>query len=252
MKHVVALSLLFPIIVSFTTTVVAIDATDTATSDTNKTKQIEELKERLATKVAQLRQTQRKALFGNVKSVSLTSITIETKTKDVKIELSDPVTVIDSVDGKRTKRTTDDIKNGSIVCVFGEYDASLDLMKAKAIIIQKEPPSRVSGTVSAIDKKEYTITLVNTAGPMYIIDIERTTKTMMWEKEKGLYKGGFSKVEIGNTIFVTGTKVPKKENRVSAERILDVGNMGSVPHSPQETPASSETPTATPPTSEMP
>ncbi|MBU2543859.1 hypothetical protein KJ618_00115, partial [Patescibacteria group bacterium] len=172
-----------------------------------------------------------------VKSVSLTSITIETKTKDVKIELSDAVTVIDSADGKRTKLTLDDIKNGTIVSIFGEYDPSLDLLKAKAIIIQKEPPSRVSGTVNAIDKKEYTITLTNTAGPTYIVDIERTTKTMMWAKEKGLYKGGFSKVEIGNTIFVTGTAVPKKENRVSAIRILDIGNLSGV------TPTTTPTPT---------
>ena len=206
-------------------TTVTFAATPSATSQ-----KIEDLKDRLATKVAELRQTSRKAIYGTVKSTSITSFVVETKTKDVKIELTDEIKVIQYLKGKRTALTPEDIAKGDLVSVFGDYDTTLDLLKATFVLIQSPGPERISGTVTSRDDKEYTLTIKNSQGVTYIVDIEKSTKTLLWDREKkALVKSGFSKIVAGNVVHIVGFPVPKKELRISAERILDLGNPIATP-----------------------
>ncbi len=202
-------------------TTVAFAATPSATSQ-----KIEDLKDRLATKVAELRQTSHRAIYGAVKSTSVTSFVVETKTKDVKIEQTDDIKVIQYLNDERTALTPEDIAKGDNVTVFGDYDMTLDLLKATIVVIQSPVPERISGTVTARDDKAYTLTIKNSQEVTYIVDIEKSTKTRMWDREKKvLVKSGFSKIAAGNVVHIVGFPVPKKENRVSADRILDLGNL---------------------------
>src|SRR3989344_2430411 len=123
-----------------------------------KTQQIENLKERLATKVAQLRQVQRKAISGTIKATSISTVTVETKTSDIKIELTDEIKVFQNIKGKRTSLTTDNLEKGDHVVVFGEYDSAVDTLTAKVVIIQDPLDKRISGTMNGIDKKNFTVT----------------------------------------------------------------------------------------------
>jgi hypothetical protein len=221
----------------------ATTATSAATS-TPKANSIDDLKERLATKVAEMRQTQKKAIYGTIKTVSVSTITVETKTSDVKIELTDAIKVFQTIKEKRTTLTQEDLEKGDIVSVFGDYDSGLDLLKAKVIVIQDAPAQRISGVVTGIDKKEFTATIDIGEGKTYIVDIEKTTSVYGFDIEKGVVKGGFSKLEVGAIAHVVGTAVPKKENRISAIRFLDMGNLTGVPVTPTPT-VMSITPTAT-------
>jgi len=222
MKRHLLISLL-TLSLTITPSVFAQTATQSATN-----KKIEDLKDRLATKVAQLRQTSRRAIYGTVKSTSITSFVVETKTKDVKIELTDEIKVIQYLKGERTALTSEDIAKGDLVSVFGDYDTTLDLLKATIVVIQRPGPERISGTVTARDDKEYTVTIKNPQGVTYIVDIEKSTKTLLWDREKkGLVKSGFSKIVAGNVVHIVGFPVPKKELRMSADRILDLGNLNA-------------------------
>lgn len=205
--------------------------------------QIDDLKERLATKVAEMRQSQKKAISGTVKSITISTLTIETRTSDVKIELTDTLKVIQTIKGQRTVLTTDDIDKGDAVVVFGDYDTSLDLMKAKVIVIQNALPQRVSGKITNIDQKEFTITIETPEKQSYIIDIEKTTNIQSFLPESGVQKSGFSKIENGSTIHVTGITVPKTEHRISALRILNIGNPAG--NTPTPTPSIGVIETAT-------
>lgn len=202
-----------------------------ATSAANPTNQkIEDIKDRLATKVAELRQTSRRAIYGTVKSTSVTSFVVETKSKDVKIEQTDDIKVIQYLKGERTVLTPEDIAKGDIVTVFGDYDTTLDLLKATIVVIQSPALQRISGIVTARDDKAYTLTIKNPQEITYIVDIEKSTKTYMWDREKkALVKSGFSKIAIANLVHIVGSPVPKKENRISADRILDLGNLTATP-----------------------
>ena len=196
-------------------------ATATATPVDSKSQQIEDLKDRLATKVAELRQSKRMASYGTIKSISISTFVVETKTKDLKIELTDDLKVFQMLKGKRTELNTDNLEKGDIVSVFGEYDTTLELLQAKVVFIQSAQPIQIMGTVKETDKKEFTITMETADKTTYIIDFETTTKTSLWNGT-ALEKGGFSSFVAGDSIFVTGSSVPKKENRLSATRITDL------------------------------
>lgn len=232
-------------LLTFTLIVPVVHAQDStrAAIPTDKAQQIENLKERIATKVAELSQTQKRAIFGTVKDVSIATATIETKTKDIKIELTDDIKVIQVLKGKRTALTTDDLTKGDVVAVFGNYDATLDILKGKVIFIEGATVQHASGVVTDADKVNYTVAIKNSDGTVYTIDIETFTKTNVWDGQN-ITKAGFSKIQIGDTIHVTGSP-EKQENHISATRILDLLPLSTSPHpSPSPTPPASPTPTA--------
>lgn len=198
------------------------DKTSPTPTVSDKSKQIEDLKDRLATKVAELRQSSRRVIYGTIKSVSVSTFSVETKTKDLKIELTDEMKIFQKIKGVRTALTSDDLAKGDIVSVFGDYDETLDLLKGKVVVIQSTDPVRISGIIKETNKSDYTITIETSDKKSYVIDFETTTKTTVWNG-KELEKGGFSKLTVGDTIHVTGSTVPKKENRVSATRIVNLG-----------------------------
>ena len=227
MKKLITILLLLLIV----STVLAQTASPSATPTTAKDKQIEDLKDRIATKVAELSQTQRSAIFGKVKAVSISSATIETQTKDVKIELTDDITIFQNLKGKRTELSIEDLAKDDIVTVFGEHDATLDLLNAKVIFIQGVLPIRTAGVVTDINKTNFTLTVKPPQGPDITVDIEKFTKTTIWDGED-VAKGGFSKIIVGDTVHVAGTPVAKTENRISADRILNLGNLSGATPTP--------------------
>jgi len=235
--------------------VAAQTATPTATRGpvpaATESAQMEDLKARLATKVAELRTVVKRAMSGTVKSVSVTSATIETKTKDIKIELTDDVTVTQVISGKRTNLTAENIEVRDNVTVFGTYDETLDLLKAAYIFIESSTqPTHIAGIVADVDSEAFVLTINTAEGRSLTVDIEKTTKTSVWTKETGIAKGGFSRIAVGDTVHVTATPIAKKENSYSGIRILDLGNITGAAGTPTNTVApqasGSATPRATP------
>lgn len=188
--------------------------------------QIEDLKNRLATKAAELKQLERRALVGTVKSKTISTLTMETETKDRKIELTDDIKVFELIKGKRTTLTIDDVTPDDRITVFGDFDATLDILQAKVIVVQNGVlPTQIEGTIGEVNKPDYSFTVVTNDQKTYTVDFETVTKTNLWSADGSLVKGGFSKIIPGNIVVVTGTPVAKKTDRVSASRILNLGDL---------------------------
>mgnify|MGYP001606396858 CR=1 FL=1 len=217
-----------------------------ATTSGDKMKKLEELKDRLATKVAELRQTQRKAMFGTVLEVSLVSITLETPNKNVKLELGDNAKVVQLIKEKRTTLSTSDISKGDIITVFGEYDPTIDLLRPKIIVIQKKPAKHIRGKIKEINKTDFSISVETNDAQVYIVDIESTTRSLWWTSAGGTVKSGFSKFTVGDTVLVSGQPIPKKDMRISADRVVNIGSLSPTAIQSIETPAPISTPSATP------
>lgn len=205
---------------------------------------IDDLKERLATKVAELRQTQKKAIAGTVKETAISTFTVETVGSNMKIERTDEIKVFQIIRGKRTQLTTDEIAKGDFVVVFGDLDTGLDLLNAKVVFIQSKPLDRVAGVVASVDRNEFTATVKTPEGQEYVIDIEKSSSVIQYDNDKGLVKGGFSKLIPGATVHIVGSAVPKKENRISALRLVDLGNLSGI--TPTATPTKEASSSATP------
>ena len=240
MKYLILITLFLCLSVS--ALAVTSEASVPATIAPTKNQQVEDLKERLATKVAQLRQSERRAIYGTVKSTTISTLTIETANKNIKIELTDDIKVFQNLKGKRTALAVEDVTKDDVVSVFGDWDTAVEVLKAKVIFIHNtgETTKRIFGTITEAKKTDYTLTLTTQDGKTYVVDFETVTKTYVWSKDKGMEKGGFSRLIPGDTILVVGTDVPKKENRISALRILDIGNLTGIAPSIPVTPAEKE------------
>jgi hypothetical protein len=233
MKNLIVLVLFIAIIYLMPMYVYALSAAPFTNVESSasgeKTKKLEELKDRLATKVAELRQTQRKALFGTVLEVSLVSLTLETPNKNVKLELGDTLKIVQLIKDKRTTLSTSDISKGDIVTVFGEYDPTIDLLRPKIIVIQKKPSKHIRGKIKEINKTDFSINVETNDAQVYVIDIESTTRSLGWTQAGGMVKSGFSKFTVGDTVLVSGQPVPKKDLRISADRVVNIGSLSPAP-----------------------
>lgn len=243
MKKIILLTSFFLI----TTSVYGATATPTATIATTSApdtqQKLDTLKDRLASAATQLHQSQKRAIFGTVKTTSVSTITVTTTTSDIKIELTDKISVFQIIKDKRTELTTDQVTKNDEVVVFGDYDTNLDILRAQAIFIQGTLPKRISGTITEVSKNNYTITILTMENKSYVVDYEKTTKNFHWTPDNGVQKAGFSQLLVGDTIHVLETPVPKVENRVSAIRILDIGNLSGA--TPTTTPTKIASPSAT-------
>jgi len=206
---------------------------------------IDDLKERLATKVAELRQSAPKAIFGTVSDVGVSNITVDTQQKGVKIELTDDIRVNQLLKGKRTDLTTDDIDENDVVSVFGDYDSTIDILKASHIFIEnKDRPQRIHGFIKEIDEDNYQVELEGVDGQMYKVDIETTTDTMEATNDGTIEESGFSKLETGMFVSVLGTVDDDDDSLYSADRILVI-RTGKTPTPTVEEPTVAPTKKAT-------
>ncbi len=168
-------------------------------------KKIDDIKERLATKAAELTHFELRVSEGTIKTVSVASITVETSTKELKLELPDEVKVVQYLKGKRTMLTTEDLSKNDYVVIFGEYDTTLDVLKPSVVFIQGSRPVRITGEITNVNAKTYTLTVQALDGTEYTLDYETSTKTSQWTQNgKELTKIGFSKLIKGSVITATG------------------------------------------------
>lgn len=220
--------------------------TDTPEITPTISSKVDDLKERLATRVAELRQTSRKAIYGTVSAVTVTTLTVDTQQKAMKIELTDDIEVFQIIRGKRTTLSTDDIDKNDIVTVTGDYDATIDILKADTIFIESTVKQiRVHGIINSINKSNNSFTITGVDGEKYTIDVETTTKTNTWDNSE-IVKTGFSRLEEGQFVSVLGNPDTKDESFINASRILHFTMTGTTTPTPTlETPTSTKSATPT-------
>lgn len=192
-------------------------AEGTVAGQTQKSK-IDDLKERVATKVAQMRTQVYKAVVGEIKSVDKDSFVLNTPRGEKKILVTEDTKIFRITRGKRTAASLTSLKAGERAAVVGSADPQGEFV-AKIVLV-KTLARNVNGVIEKIDKENFAITVKNERkGASYVIDIETTTKIRIWEKGEGLKTSGFSKLKVGDRVHVNGTK-GSEENRISALRIL--------------------------------
>jgi len=217
--------------------------------------QIRELRERVATKVAELKEKGKRAWYGEIKSISGTTIILTTKQGEKTI-LTDEDTIFLRIGaGGRKKITLANLVVGEQIVALGQVDTEKGEMTAK-VIIGKILPININGKVTAVDVEGGTLTVATLHRGSFIVDVETTTKILAWEKGKGLTKSGLSKIKVGDRVHVNGfttTKPKEGENRITGNRILvlpgrAVGITGEKPATPAASPKTSPTasPTASP------
>lgn len=242
MKHLVVI---FIFIVSFLFFYWGASAqTPAASPTTTLEQQINDLKDRIASKVATLKLVEKRGIIGTTIDVTNTQITLSDLGDKTRFVDVDELTKFASSSAKEFGIS--DISKGVTLGTLGLYNKDSKRLLARfveTIVL----PKTFHGVVVEKDSEDFTITLA-TVKTEIAIDIETTTKTRAYTKEGGLTASGFSKIKVGDRVFVAGFEDKQDKNRIIGERII---LFGELPKNPRiQTPLPLTTPpsqnTATP------
>ena len=201
-----------------------------ATSPTLEQK-ITELKERIASRVAQLKLVEKRGVIGTVKDVSDTQIALSDLNGNTRFIDVDELTRFSSPSGKPSFGISD-IKKGDTLGVLGLYNKESQRILAR-FVDELTLPAILHGAVSNIDNKKYSLTLNTEDGKQIEADVETITRTYSYSKNSGLIRSGFSKIRPNEHIIVVGFPDRKNENLLISERIILFPDIPSDPNLPQ-------------------
>lgn len=181
-------------------------------------KQINQLKERIASRVAELNLVEKRGIIGIVTETSdsrITVIDLNGKTRFVDV---DEITKFSSPSAKNSFGISD-LTKGTKISVLGLYNKQSKQILAR-YIESYVTPVFLSGRIADLNKKNYTVTLINEDKKQPLVDIQTFTVISTHSKDEGLSKYGFSKLKIGDRVSVTGFPDKKNQELLVASRIL--------------------------------
>lgn len=180
---------------------------------------IQDLKNRIATKVAELKLMKKRVFTGKVITLSNPYVTITTKEGDKKIETNEDTIFTSITNGKSKEIVFKDLKKDQNLITWGTYNQEGDILTAKEIVI-KDTPLTLIGKISDIDLKGGTVTL-KTDNNSYLLDIEVYSKINTIDKNGKIIKLGFSKVQTDSLALIQAVIIIKKDEiTYTANRIL--------------------------------
>lgn len=221
--------------------------TATGSSNLVDDQKVKELKEKLATKVAELRENQKRGFFGEIAAASKTSFTLVTKQGEVKVRFSEDTKLFKIGKGK-TEAKPDDVKNGTNAAVLGLFEEENKTHNAKVIFLQSTT-GFTQGEIVEVDKTKATFTIKNDKGETQLLDYEKSTQAQEYTvSNKKISSSGLSRLAIGDKVEVWTTPDEEDSKKLNAVKILripkEVFEAKSETNEASPTPKASSTPSA--------
>lgn len=180
--------------------------------------QINDLKDRIASRVAQLKLVEKRGTVGIVTDITGTQITLRDLRNDIRLVDVDELTKFSSPSASGTFGISD-ITKGTKLGVLGLYNKQSRRILARFVDVMITPVI-LNGAIKSIDAPNYAIQVITPDQKQYVVDIETSTKTKLYTTENGLVKSGFVKMNENENIFLVGYADLKNSNRISASRII--------------------------------
>ena len=177
---------------------------------------VDELKNKVASKVAELNLVEKRGIVGIVESVTDNQITLNDIKNNRRIIDVDEITKFSSEENGALEIS--DIKKGSEISVLGLYNKDSQRLLAR-FINEISIPLFINGVISEKDDENFTVSITTSNNEKYLVDVDRITKTLNYV-DGDLESSGFSKITIGITAVASGFEDPKEKNRISATRII--------------------------------
>jgi len=202
---------------------------------------VDELKEKVASRVAQLNLVERRGIVGQVDSATDNQITITDHNNLTRIIDVDELTKFSSEEN--SSFGISDIKKGMTLSALGLYNKESRRLLAR-FVNEIEIPTFLVGIISEKDDEDFTVTLLTEGQTSFIIDVERVTKTYLYD-EGQLVSSGFTKIETRKNAAVLGFADAKEKNRISATRVIIFPDLPANPKIPIVDEKTKSTPTPT-------
>lgn len=201
--------------------------------------QIKSLKDKIVSTAAKLNLVEKRGIIGTVTETSNTEITLTDIQSNVRMIDVDELTKFSSSSAKDTGIS--DLTKGTVIGVLGNYNKDSKRILARFIDVLTLPQT-VTGTIDSIDKKNYQFTITTTDQKSHLIDVEDTTKTLVYSADTGLKKAGFSKITQDEHVYIIGFPDKKKPDMLVASRIILFPSLSQA-SSPSTEPSETLTPT---------
>jgi hypothetical protein len=179
-------------------------------------RQINDLKDKIASRVASLKLVDKRGVMGVVTEVKDTQLTITDAQQKTRIVDIDEITKFSSPSAKSTFGISD-IAKGQTVSIIGLYNKQSRRILGRFIQIATRPVF-ITGVVKNLDEDNFTVSILDETNTTTIVDIEKITKTNTYADGE-ITKSGFSKLSIGDRVIITGYPNQKEKNRITGLRI---------------------------------
>jgi hypothetical protein len=186
-------------------------------------KDIQQLKDKVANKVSEIRKENNKAVSGFITNIEGSLIKLSNNGEINQVKIDDTLTKFFKVLGTTKKEIKNsDLSKDDYAIVSGVVTDNI--ITANVVLID-ENFLVDSGKITEINKDNYSIKVLTSDKNTYNLDIESSTKQYMIDiKTLAIEKVGFSKLKEGDTVhFVIkkGAKPPAGDNNnYSAYKIL--------------------------------
>lgn len=178
---------------------------------------ITDLKEKIASRVAELDLVEKKGIVGVATEVEDTQITLTDIYGETRIIDVDEITNFASPDEKASFGISD-IETGTKISVLGLYNKETSRLLARFVNVVSIP-KYIVGSVTQTDEDEFRISVTGLDNVAYTVDVETSTTTQAYVDED-FERAGFSDIETGQNVFITGFEDEKDPSTISASRIL--------------------------------
>jgi len=225
MKKIVFFFLVFVLCVTHAFSALAA-STATSSGNTNSIdgldQQINNLKERIASRVAQLNLVEKRGIIGTISDVQATQLSVTDIQNNTRFIDVDELTKFSSLDGKTIGIS--DLTKGTTIGILGLYNKESQRILARFISVMTFP-TLISGAITQIDKDNYEIRVSTADKNDFLVEVDSVTKTYVYAKDSGLTKSGFSKMQQAERIFVVGFPDTKNKGKIVASRIIRLPNV---------------------------
>ena len=189
---------------------------------TGELEEIQEFKEKLASKVAELQQNEEKALAGFVSEINENSLKITTNNaEEYSVDLDDLLTKYFSISGNSINDLNrEDISVGNYLIITGPVDGKI--ISANNIYIDSQFVSG-SGIVSQVNQGSSLLTVITLENNTLEIKVETSTERQILDIESlELEPVNFTTIKTGDVVHFIYQKTNEENtnDRYSASKIL--------------------------------
>lgn len=212
--------IIFSFLIIYLFSLVIVLGTHAQTSSPSSNTILDELKDKIASRVAQLKLVENKGILGKVTDVSDTQITIADISNNTRFIDVDELTKFIPSSSSVQSFGISDIKKGDTLGILGIYNKQSRRILARAIY-EESLPEMIHGNIANIDSDNYVLTIATDDNNQFEVSIEDTTRTFSYDSSsQNLIRSGFSKLKLGEKIFVRGNLDPKNDKSISADAII--------------------------------
>lgn len=186
--------------------------------ETGIKEKINDLKERLATRVAELRAQNKRSFYGVIKEKGDTNLVLLYRDEEIPVAVDDETTYYSlDANGKQTDATFDSFELGETATVFGQLD--LDNKTVVATYLYEQQLSLIEhGNVTEVDEDDGSFTIESASGSI-TLDYEISTRcTFVEDSEKT--RCGLTSITADDQVFVRIDPDEDDLARATALRIL--------------------------------